>query len=413
MPVPPVSTPAVSERRIPRVLARILLTLALLQGAAATAQAQEAWLVTYGPGQEVWERFGHNAIWLRNAELGLDHVYSFGYFEMDRPGFHLDFARGIMKYYGSAAAPEDEFAFYRMRDRSIRIQRLELDAGQIRELHELLHENVFPIPQYYDYDYFFANCSTWLRDLIDRVVDGQLREQLQTTPARLNFRDHIRRYNESRLELHAGLLLLLGPMIDQPRTAWEEAFVPEGLAAWMASATVDGNPLVGETETLYRSQRHSAPHEPSFKGGFYVMVSLLVAMLVALALRREPGFWALLPWRVSALITGMGGVVVLLMWFATGHEVVDGNWVVLMLNPFWLLMLLPLPRPAAIGVWWLLAAAAAAGAVLLAWPGSLQYRPEIVLGLVPLLAVLLWVGRVRSWNRREWLSNGSVPAAKS
>ncbi|HSH26330.1 MAG TPA: hypothetical protein VK972_00950, partial [Wenzhouxiangella sp.] len=72
--------------RSSRILFRILLGLVLCQGLVLTAQAREAWLVTYGPGQEVWERFGHNAIWLRDAELGLDHVYSFGYFEMDRPG---------------------------------------------------------------------------------------------------------------------------------------------------------------------------------------------------------------------------------------------------------------------------------------------------------------------------------------
>ncbi len=376
-----------------RILFRILLGLVLCQGLALTAQAREAWLVTYGPGQEVWERFGHNAIWLRDAELGLDHVYSFGYFEMDRPGFYTDFARGIMKYFGSVSSPEREFAFYRMRDRSIHIQRLRLDAGQFRQLHRLLHENVFPIPQYYDYDYFFANCSTWLRDLIDQVVDGQVRAQLERQPARLDFRDHIRRYNQDRLELHAGLMLLLGPMIDRPRTAWEEGFVPEALAAWMATVTVEGKPLVGEAETLYASRRHQAPEVPASQWGAYALVSLLLALLVAAALRFEPGFWSLLPWRIAALATGLSGVLVLLMWFGTGHEAVDGNRVVLLLNPAWLLLLLPLPRMPRIVLWWLLAAAAAAGAVLLAWPTSPQYRPQIVAGLLPLLAAMFWVAR--------------------
>ncbi|WP_181918345.1 MULTISPECIES: DUF4105 domain-containing protein [unclassified Wenzhouxiangella] len=384
------------------IAARLRLLVMLVIGIQALpAVAQEAWLVTYGPGQEVWERFGHNAIWLRDAELGLDHVYSFGYFEMDRPGFYTDFARGIMKYFGSASSPEDEFAFYRMRDRSIRIQKLDLDPGQIRELHGLLHENVFPIPQYYDYDYFFANCSTWLRDLIDRVVDGQVKTQLESTPARLNFRDHIRRYNESRLELHAGLMLLLGPMVDRPRTAWEEGFVPEALADWMATVTIDGEPLVGETETLYESRHHNIPDEPVLQWWSYGLVSLLAALMVAVALRFEPGFWSLLPWRIAVLATGLGGIVVLLMWFGSGHEVIDGNRVVLLLNPVWLLMLLPLPRPARAVLWWLLAAAAAAGAILLAWPGSPQYRPEVVFGLVPLLAAMLWVARVSSAYRRN------------
>ena len=384
-----------TARRFSRTFHRLLLALFLCQGLSLSAQAQEAWLVTYGPGQEVWERFGHNALWLRDPELGLDHVYSFGYFEMDRPGFYTDFARGIMKYFGSVATPEEEFAFYRMRDRSIRVQKLNLDAGQIRRMHGLLHENVFPIPQYYDYDYFFNNCSTWLRDLIDRVVDGQVRAQLDRQPARLNFRDHIRRYNESRLELHAGLMLLLGPMIDRPRTAWEEGFVPEALARSIAGVSVDGEPLVGESETLYASRSHDAPREPSLQWWSYGLVSVLASLLVAVALRFEPGFWSLLPWRMAVLATGGAGVLVLLMWFGTGHDVIDGNRVVLLLNPAWLLMLLPLPRPAAAALWWLLVAAAAAGAVLLAWPGSPQFRPEVVFGLAPLLAVMLWVARSR------------------
>jgi len=372
-----------------------LLVMLLLGFQALPVLAQEAWLVTYGPGEEVWERFGHNAIWLRDPEQGLDHLYSFGYFEIDRPGFHLDFARGIMKYYGSAASADNEFAFYRRRDRSIRAQKLDLDAGQFHELHGLLHENIFPIPQYYDYDYFFDNCSTWLRDLIDRVVDGQVREQLASRPARLNFRDHIRRYNESRPELHAGLMVLLGPMIDRPRTAWEEGFVPEALSDWLAELSVDGRPLVVETEILYTSQRHRAPDSPSFQWLPYGLVALLAALPVAIALRSEPGFWPLLPWRVGVLATGLAGVLVLLMWFASGHQAIDGNRVVLLLNPAWLLLLLPLPRFAGLMLWWLLAASAAAGAIVLAWPGSPQYRPEVLLGLLPVLAVMLAVGRRR------------------
>lgn len=392
---------SVIPRRFSRTLQRAFLAVALLQGVALSAQAQEAWLVTYGPGQEVWERFGHNAIWLRDAEQGLDHVYSFGYFEMDRPGFVVDFARGIMRYFGSAASSEDEFAFYRMRDRSIRAQRLDLDAGQVRELHGLLHDNIFPIPQYYDYDYFFANCSTWLRDLIDQVVDGRLREQLKSRPARLNFRDHIRRYNQSRLELHAGLMTLLGPMIDRPRSAWEESFVPAGLSNWITEVNIDGRGLIDESRTLYVSKAHAAPAVPSSQWWAYALVSLLAAALVSLALRYGPTFWPLLPWRLSVLAVGLSGLLVVTMWLATGHDAVDGNRVVLLLNPFWLLALVPMPRPAAVSLWWLLVAGAGTGAALLAWPAGSQYRPEVVCGLMPLLAAMLWTARTTTAGARD------------
>ena len=172
------------------------LAAALLLGPLAVkaeTSEPEAWLVTYGPGAEVWELFGHNALWLRDEASGLNHSFSFGYFELDRPGFHLDFARGIMLYYGAATPIERELAFYRSRERSVQVQRLALSSAQIHELHRLLDRAIFPAPQYYQYDYFFANCSTWLRDLIDQVLEGELRQQLDQQPARLNFRDHIRR----------------------------------------------------------------------------------------------------------------------------------------------------------------------------------------------------------------------------
>src|SRR5699024_8328007 len=133
-----------------------------------------------------------------------------------------------------------------------------------------------------------------------------------------------RRYNQDRLELHAGLMLLLGPMIDRPRTAWEEGFIPEALARWMATITVDGKPLVGQSETLYASRRHDAPENPAPQWGAYGLFSLLLSLLVAVALRFEPGFWSLLPWRIAVLSTGLSGVLVLLMWFGTSHEAVDG-----------------------------------------------------------------------------------------
>src|SRR5699024_8632251 len=162
---------------------------------------------------------------------------------------------------------------------------------------------------------------------------------------------------------------------------------------WMATITVDGKPLVGQSETLYASRRHDAPENPAPQWGAYGLFSLLLSLLVAVALRFEPGFWSLLPWRIAVLSTGLSGVLVLLMWFGTSHEAVDGNRVVLLLNPAWLLMLLPLPRPPRIALWWLLAAAALAGAVLLASPGSPQYRPQVVAGLLPLLAAVVWGAR--------------------
>ena len=62
----------------------------------------EAWLVTFGPGEVYWERFGHNAIWLREPAAGIDHTFNFGYFDFGQEDFILRFARGRMLYFSVA-----------------------------------------------------------------------------------------------------------------------------------------------------------------------------------------------------------------------------------------------------------------------------------------------------------------------
>jgi len=64
-------------------------------------EGAEAWLVTFGPGQIYWERFGHNAIWLREPAAGIDHTFNFGYFDFEQENFFLNFLQGRMLYFST------------------------------------------------------------------------------------------------------------------------------------------------------------------------------------------------------------------------------------------------------------------------------------------------------------------------
>ncbi|NDY94583.1 DUF4105 domain-containing protein [Wenzhouxiangella limi] len=362
---------------------------------SSTGRAQEAWLVTYGPGEEVWEMFGHNALWLRDPATGLDHTYSFGYFEIERAGFHLDFARGIMNYYGAASPAEREFAFYRQRGRSISAQKLALAPEQVRELHRALHGAIHPHPRFYAYDYYRANCSTWLRDLINDATGDQLRPGLQATPARLNYRDHTRRMTHHRPWIQTGILLLMGHAIDQPITAWEEAFLPEALARWLAEAELDTGPLVTDRMVLHDPGIFVPPPSPRSPWGLLLLAGLVGGGLIVLATRRggAAGAWV---WRLGAAGAGLAGSVLLLMALATDHHDTGGNAALLLLHPLWWLLLVP-----RVARWkrWLklgLLLSMLAGALVLAWPGLLQDRPALLGLLLPILAAILWsAGRSR------------------
>ncbi|MEN1727398.1 MAG: DUF4105 domain-containing protein [Pseudomonadota bacterium] len=369
------------------------LTLLLMLGAlllvSPASRAQEAYLVTYGPGKEVWELFGHNAIWIRDENQGIDHTFSFGYFELNRPGFYTDFVRGIMPYYGSASRIEREFAFYRERDRDIRIQRLALDRDQVIELFNSLHHAIFPQPQYYDYDYYWANCSTRLRDLIDEVTDGALASSWQNQPAERNLRDHTRALTRHRYFIHTGIQTVLGPMMDQEITLWDEAFLPQRLADALKKVQLASGPLVVDDRFEYRS--NTVGDRFTEISSWAVSLGLGVFSLLLLLGSRRLKTQRVAAWveRLMIAAVTLAGLFMVFVWVASGHEATWRNAMLLVLNPLWLLWSVPLGVRLHRALWWVLALSAGVGAIYLAVP-TVQYRLDALLWFVPMIGGLLW-----------------------
>src|SRR5262249_6212331 len=67
-------------------------------------------------------------------------------------------------------------AFYKHEDRSIWRQRLPLTEAQARAVEAKLLDDLDPKRGSYIYDHFVDNCTTRLRDIIDKATDGKLRE---------------------------------------------------------------------------------------------------------------------------------------------------------------------------------------------------------------------------------------------
>ena len=107
------------------ILLALFLSISSFAADTEPSMETEAWLVTYGPGEIYWERFGHNAIWIRDAGLGLDHVFNFGFFDFEQENFFLNFLQGRMLYFSAARPAREEFAGYINQNRSIRAQRLD------------------------------------------------------------------------------------------------------------------------------------------------------------------------------------------------------------------------------------------------------------------------------------------------
>lgn len=326
----------------------LVMSLALpLAAAAQTGEPQaegstpEVWLVTYGPGQIYWQRFGHNAIWIRDPELGLDHTFNFGFFDFGQEDFFLRFLQGRMLYFSAAQPAREEFASYIDEDRSIRAQKLEVGADRALELAAYLLREIQPQNRDYLYDYYVNNCSTRVRDAIDTALGGELRQRFGGVPAAQDWRDHTRRLSAGDFWLYLGLEIVLGAPVDQPITAWDEMFIPEKLAEAVQELhrpnAEGGTPLVSEDVMLYESTRPLPPDRPHNWWPRYLLAALALlaagALLARIGGRRVARALA----RGWLAVAGIAGLAMLFFWFGTDHMAARDNINVLLFNPLWLI----------------------------------------------------------------------------
>ena len=97
--------------------------------------------MTFGLGQEVFERFGHNAIWMHDAANGTDVAYDWGKFSFRQPRFLRRFLTGDTRYWMEAKDANVMIELYRALGRPITLQRLNLTPEQKLNLRDFLRWN--------------------------------------------------------------------------------------------------------------------------------------------------------------------------------------------------------------------------------------------------------------------------------
>ena len=334
-----------------RCAAALLLVFCIVVCGASREVRAEAgrdqisvWLVTYGPGEIYWQRFGHNGIWIRDADLGLDHVFNFGFFDFEQQGFFWRFLQGRLLYFSAAQPAQQEFAQYIDENRSIRAQRLALTEQQALGLTEYLVNEVQPENRDYLYDYYWNNCSTRVRDALDQALGGAIRDNYEPVGAVQNMRDQTRRLTIADYWLYLGLELGLGSPVDRPISRWDEFFIPSELADGLAqmqapNANGDAGPLVREDVILHASSLEKPPSRPAQWWPRYLALAA-AALVAAAAISRLLGWLRpLLLARLWLLVSGIGGIIIVYLWFFTDHAAARYNLNLALLNPLWLLCL--------------------------------------------------------------------------
>ncbi len=323
---------------------------------ASTAEASESaylapepgarlrvWLITTGPGDAVWERFGHNALRVLDTETGRDVAYNWGIFDFNQVDFITRFLKGRMLYMMAPFSTAAMIDSYARANREVVMQELALTPSQRLMMLELAEVNALPRNRDYFYDYFLDNCSTRVRDLLDKVLGGELFEQLGARDTGTSYRTHTRRLTQIDPVVFTGMDVLLGSPGDRPISLWEEMFIPMTLRDAIRDATVtDGEgleiPLVLREEVIVSSTREVEPVGAGSWFWRYLVLGALIGGLLAWVGRRAArgarSFRVLLAALAStwSLLAGVSGLVLVLVLF-TDHWSMTRNESLFLLNP--------------------------------------------------------------------------------
>ncbi len=379
-----------------------LHTLVLLFALGAPLGAQRAidwsakpvFLMTMGQGDEVFEKFGHNAIVVWDDVMGQPLVYNWGMFDFAQPNFIGRFLTGDTKYWMAPSTLEGTLAQYRELNRTVTLQELHLTPTQRQKLVRLLATNALEQNKFYRYDYYRDNCSTRVRDAIDVVTGGALSRAMQSAPGQGSYRWHTRRLLAYSTPLYMGSELVLGVDADAPLTAWQQAFLPQSLSESVARIELpaaEGLParaLASPVDTVFRAARNAEPTTVAPRVGVAALIGVILgALLLGLSrLGRVGASIAIGAWSLASVAVG---IVLLLAWFATQHVFMANNPSITLLSPAWLVGLVAAVMVARGGVTdrvrsalrWLLAIAAlgALAAVILGHGVSAMELAALVL----------------------------------
>lgn len=395
----------------------VLLLGLLLSGSPVAASAQTPGanlrisVITIGPGAEVWERFGHNAIMVEDTTTGDARWYNYGMFDFTAPDFWPRFLKGDMRYWMAGGDPRLELGAYIRHNRTVWVQELNLEPPQRLALKQFLEWNVLPENKFYHYDYFYDNCSTRVRDALDRVIGGAIRAQTDTLPSGTTFRAETRRLTESSVPVYVGIELGLGRPTDRPISRYEEMFLPLALHEHLRQVTLTSangatRPLVKAEETLYRSTAEPPPAKPPSWWPWFLVAGVIVGgSLLALSTQLDTSALARMSFLVIGgawtLFAGLGGLILAALWGLTDHNATYANENLLQLCPLALVLAFCLrgvvrradaPHPLAARIAVAVALSSLVGLVIKLLPGPSQVNWEILAFAVPVnlaLAVAL------------------------
>jgi hypothetical protein len=316
----------------------------------ANAQLQlskesEVSILTIGPGFVLNDAFGHSAIRIKDPLQNIDLIFDYGRYDFQAKGFYLNFAKGKLDYEIGWTYSEDFISNYKLQQRRVTAQIINLTLKEKQNLFEVLQTNIQPQNKSYSYDFFYNNCATKIKDVLVDTSNKNISFLIPENFEQLSFRELIRSHVPQNSWGGLGIDAALGSVIDRLASVEEHLFLPKYLDEILKHSKFDpeATKLVLRSEVLNQTQK-SKPS--TFWWSPLVILGLVSITIIGMTYydwtskSRNKFLDALL-----FFTTGSIGILILFLWFATDHTATAYNYNFLWAFGFNLLMLPTVLKP--------------------------------------------------------------------
>ena len=303
-------------------------------------------LLTCQPHDEVYSLYGHTAIRYHDLRPGgFDLAFNYGVFDFKKPHFVARFVFGLTDYELGAYPYKYFLEEYRRFGSMVTEQVLNLTAEEKLILHEALAMNLRPENKIYRYNFFYSNCTTKARDIIENCINGKI-EYAGREDYTPSYREMVHSMTRNNPWARFGNDLLLGIKADFKTDLRQQEFLPGNLLYDFDHAQIYSE---GTYRPLIKERRIAVPAGVQIvQEGFPLTPLSCAAVLLAIGLvifffewRKKRVF---IVWDVLLMLAvGTFGIVLTLMLFSQ-HPTVSLNLQIILLNPLPLLFLWPVIR---------------------------------------------------------------------
>jgi hypothetical protein len=296
----------------------------------------QVYLLTCGSGTETYSIYGHSALRIVIPEKQSDMVYNWGVFDFNTPNFAWKFAKGRLDYMIGVESLQNFLQNYVFESRFVYSQKLNFNEEEKARLFYLINENLKPENIKYRYDFFYDDCSTRIRNLLEKSVGEKLLYPPVEKGDIPTFRDMVGKYQTPFPWLKFGIDLIMGSNSDKNASFRDRMFLPIDMQQELSESVINRN---GKMIPLLQNPEKILDFDPPvikqnfFISPVFIFTLLLILIIITSALikiRKINNLIDIVIFSVFSILS----VLMIFFNFFTDHQQMKWNLNLIWLNPF-------------------------------------------------------------------------------